>query len=394
MADIAIELGVIKNIGKNLKADKDATVWEFDELHVSAGWFDITVHFCDPGEEQKEDIASGLKAAAAGGFTGVGLLPVTNPPINGKGQIEYVLNRAKYSTIEIVPYGCLSANLDRINLSEMADMCAAGARAFTDYINPVDAGLLLRAMLYSTDLNATIFSFPTENSLTHNGMMHEGNVNIQLGLKGMPTIAEEIAVARDLFLAKHNQSKLHLLNISTANSVEMIRKAKKEKTNITSQVTIHNLFFSDVDLTDFDTNLKLIPPLRSQIHIDALIEGLKDGTIDCVTSDHYPQDIESKKVEFDQALYGSIGLEAMFGALNKITSGKLKLDQLISILTTNPRKILGLDQPTITEGAKANITLFNPNIEYEFTKNNIVSKGVNCPYVGQKLKGKVLGVIS
>jgi dihydroorotase len=225
-------------------------------------------------------------------------------------------------------------------------------------------------------------------------MMHEGNVNIQLGLKGMPTIAEEIAVARDLFLAKHNQSKLHLLNISTANSVEMIRKAKKEKTNITSQVTIHNLFFSDVDLTDFDTNLKLIPPLRSQIHIDALIEGLKDGTIDCVTSDHYPQDIESKKVEFDQALYGSIGLEAMFGALNKITSGKLKLDQLISILTTNPRKILGLDQPTITEGAKANITLFNPNIEYEFTKNNIVSKGVNCPYVGQKLKGKVLGVIS
>ncbi|MFI5204494.1 MAG: dihydroorotase family protein [Flavobacteriales bacterium] len=391
--DILIESGIITKTGKNVKGSGDHKVWEEAGLHVSPGWFDPTVHFCDPGEEFKEDLFSGMRAAEAGGFTGVGLLPVTNPPLSGKGQIEYIINKCKGTNVEVIPYGSLSANLDHENLAEMQDMHQAGARAFTDYLQQIDAGLLLRAIQYTTDMNVPVFSFPTESSLTKGGLMHEGKINIQLGLKGIPAIAEEIAVARDLFLVRYNQARLHFLNVSTAGAVEMIRKARKDGQKITAQTTVNHLFFSDADLTGFDTNLKVTPPLRSKEHMEALIKGIADGTIDCITSDHFPQDIESKKVEFDQALDGIAALEAAFGAMNYVLHNKVKIEQLVTILSTNPRKILGLPVPVIKENEKANITLFNPDTEYTFTKGHIKSKGVNCPYIGKKLRGQVFGII-
>lgn len=391
--DILIEDGKIVKTGKNIKASADHKVWEAPGLHISPGWFDPTVHFCDPGEEYKEDLISGMRAAATGGFTGVGLLPVTNPPLSGKSQIEYIINKCKGNQVEVIPYGSLSAGLDHENLAEMKDMHTAGARAFTDYLQAVNAGLLLRAMQYTADMNVPVFSFPTDTSLTRAGLMHEGRINIQLGLKGIPAVAEEMAVSRDLFLVKYNNTRLHFLNISTAGAVDMIRNARKQGQKITAQVTVNHLFFSDEDLTVFDTNLKITPPIRSKDHIDALIKGLADGTIDCITSDHFPQDIESKKVEFDQALDGAAALEATFGALNTVLHGKIKIEQLVTILSSNPRKLLGLPVPVIKENERANITLFNPDTEYVFDKSQVQSKAVNNPYLGKKLRGKVIGVI-
>jgi dihydroorotase len=391
--DLFIESGTIVKTGKNLSADKDCKIWEEEGLHVSPGWFDPTVHFCDPGEEHKEDLNSGMLAAAAGGFTGVGLLPVTHPPVSSKAQIEYIKNKCANGAVEVIPYGTISAQLDYQNLSEMHDMHQAGARAFTDYLHDTDAGLLLRAMQYCTDMNVPIYAFAVEPSLTRGGLMHEGKINVGLGLKGIPAIAEDIAVARNIFLVKYNHTRLHFLNVSTAGSVELIRKAKKEGCNITAQVTAQHLFFSDNDMYGFDTNLKLNPPLRSKEDIEALIEGIADGTIDCITSDHFPQDIESKKVEFDQALYGAASLEAAFGAVNTVLSGKISPEKMVTLLSANPRKILGLPVPVIKENEKANLTLFNPFTKTVFDQSQIKSKAVNCPYTGKTFTGKVLGII-
>lgn len=391
--DILIEDGVIKKTGSRIAPLKDVETIEHENLHASAGWFDPSVHFCDPGEEFKEDLTSGSQAAAAGGFTGVGLLPVTQPPLTTKAQIEYIINQSKKLSVEIIPYGCLSHELDGENLSEMLDMHKAGARAFTDHLNPVNAGLLLRAMQYMHDYPVAIFSHPTNLSLCKGALMHEGKINIHLGLKGMPSVAEEISVARDIFLVRYNQSPLHLFNISTSGSVALIRQAKKEGLPVTAQVSVHHLYFTDSHLEHFDTNLKLSPPLRSKSDVDALIEGIHDGTIDCVTSHHFPQDIESKKVEFDQALPGATGLEAMFGALGKVSHNKISLEKRIEILTCNPRRLLGLDVPVIKEGEKANLTLFNPDAEFIFDVNMLKSRGVNCPYIGKPMKGKVIKTI-
>jgi dihydroorotase len=390
--DILIVNGIIEKIEDAITDAADETI-QGENLHVSTGWFDMTASFCDPGYEHKETIESGINAAMAGGFTGVGLLPETSPVVSGKSQVEYIRRKSENKSVEIVPYGSLSVNFDGENLSEFYDMYLAGARAFTDGFRPVNSELLSRALMYSKNSGGLIMVFPNDKALSKGGQMHEGIESTKLGMKGIPAIAEELQVNRDIQLAEFNQSNLHFLNVSTKESVEAIRKAKKAGTKITAQVAATNLLLDDTSLKDFDTNYKVLPVLRSKEHIEALIDGLADGTIDCIASSHVPQDIESKDLEFEHAEFGMIGLETAFAAARTATQKKIKLEDLIEKFTTQPRKLLGLQNPEIKKGEKVNLTIFNPDEKWTFTAKDIKSKSKNTPFVGRELVGRVVRVV-
>jgi len=390
--DLLIVNGIIEKIEDSITDAADETI-QGENLHVSTGWFDMTASFCDPGYEHKETIESGINAAMAGGFTGVGLLPETSPVVSGKSQVEYIRRKSENRSVEIVPYGSLSVNFDGENLSEYFDMYLAGARAFTDGFRPVNSELLSRALMYSKNSGGLIMVFPNDKALSKGGQMHEGIESTKLGMKGIPAIAEELQVNRDIQLAEFNQSTLHFLNVSTKESVEAIRKAKKSGTKITAQVAVANLLLDDTSLKDFDSNYKVLPVLRSQEHIEALIDGLADGTIDCIASSHVPQDIESKDLEFEHAEFGIIGLETAFAVARTATQKKLKLEDLIEKFTTQPRKLLGLQNPEIKKGEKVNLTIFNPDEKWTFTAKDIKSKSKNTPFVGRELVGRVVRVV-
>jgi dihydroorotase len=390
--DILIVNGIIEKIEDSITDAADETI-QGENLHVSTGWFDMTASFCDPGYEHKETIESGINAAMAGGFTGVGLLPETSPVVSGKSQVEYIRRKSENKSVEIVPYGSLSVNFDGENLSEYYDMYLAGARAFTDGFRPVNSELLSRALMYSKNSGGLIMVFPNDKALSKGGQMHEGIESTKLGMKGIPAIAEELQVNRDIQLAEFNQSTLHFLNVSTKESVEAIRKAKKLGTKITAQVAVANLLLDDTSLKDFDSNYKVLPVLRSKEHIEALIDGLADGTIDCIASSHVPQDIESKDLEFEHAEFGIIGLETAFAVARTATQKKLKLEDLIEKFTTQPRKLLSLQNPEIKKGEKVNLTIFNPDEKWTFTAKDIKSKSKNTPFVGRELVGRVVKVV-
>lgn len=384
--------GIIEKIEDTISDATDEII-QGENLHVSTGWFDMTASFCDPGYEHKETIESGINAAMAGGFTGVGLLPETSPVVSGKSQVEYIRRKSENKSVEIVPYGSLSVNFDGQNMSEYHDMYLAGARAFTDGFRPVNSELLSRALMYSKNSGGLIMVFPNDKALSKGGQMHEGIESTKLGMKGIPAIAEELQVNRDIQLAEFNQSTLHFLNVSTKEAVESIRKAKKAGTKVTAQVAVANLLLDDSTLKDFDSNYKVLPVLRSQEHIDALIDGLADGTIDCIASSHVPQDIESKDLEFEHAEFGMIGLETAFAVARTATQKKLKLEDLIEKFTTQPRKLLGLQNPEIKKGEKVNLTVFNPDEKWIFTAKDIKSKSKNTPFVGRELVGRVMRVV-
>jgi dihydroorotase len=390
--DILIVNGIIEKIEDAITDAADETI-QGENLHVSTGWFDMTASFCDPGYEHKETIESGINAAMAGGFTGVGLLPETSPVVSGKSQVEYIRRKSENKSVEIVPYGSLSVNFDGQNMSEYHDMYLAGARAFTDGFRPVNSELLSRALMYSKNSGGLIMVFPNDKALSKGGQMHEGIESTKLGMKGIPAIAEELQVNRDIQLAEFNQSTLHFLNVSTKEAVESIRKAKKTGVKVTAQVAVANLLLDDASLRDFDSNYKVLPVLRSQEHIDALIDGLADGTIDCIASSHVPQDIESKDLEFEHAEFGMIGLETAFAVARTATQKKLKLEDLIEKFTTQPRKLLGLQNPEIKKGEKVNLTVFNPDEKWIFTAKDIKSKSKNTPFVGRELVGRVIRVV-
>lgn len=390
--DILIVNGIIEKIEDSISDAADETI-QGENLHVSIGWFDMTASFCDPGYEHKETIESGINAAMAGGFTGVGLLPETSPVVSGKSQVEYIRRKSENKIVEIVPYGSLSVNFDGQNMSEYHDMYLAGARAFTDGFRPVNSELLSRALMYSKNSGGLIMVFPNDKALSKGGQMHEGIESTKLGMKGIPAIAEELQVNRDIQLAEFNQSTIHFLNVSTKEAVESIRKAKKAGVKVTAQVAVANLLLDDTSLKDFDSNYKVLPVLRSQEHIDALIDGLADGTIDCIASSHVPQDIESKDLEFEHAEFGMIGLETAFAVARTATQKKLKLEDLIEKFTTQPRKLLGLQNPEIKNGEKVNLTIFNPDEKWIFTAKDIKSKSKNTPFVGRELVGRVVRVM-
>ena len=346
--DVLIEKGVITQIKKTIIPEKGIKVIEAENLHVSAGWIDMQVNFCDPGYEHKETLDQGIKTAAKSGFTGVCVMSGTNPPLSNKSQISYVVNQSKDQLVDVFPIGTLSYNQEGKDLSEMFDMQQAGAFAFSDYKKSVkDAGLILRALQYSSNINSFIITHCDDKTISHGGQMNEGVASTKLGLKGIPALAEEIMVQRNLQILEYAGGKMHIPTISTKGSVELIKKAKAKKLNITCGVTAYNLLLDETELVGFNSNYKVNPPLRAKDDIDALKKGVADGVIDVIVSDHYPQDIESKDLEFDLADNGMIGLESCYGALNSALNQKMTLDKIIETLTVNPRSILNLESNTI-----------------------------------------------
>ncbi len=389
--DILIEGDTITKI-ENTITDKADKIVEFENLHISTGWFDAKVNFTDPGNEIKEDIISGLKSAEKGGFTAVATTPNTTPSISNKSQINYLISKAQFSPVDIYPYGALTENLDGKNISEYYDMKNAGAIAFTDNHKMVSAGIMYRALLYSKNFNGKIISFPYDKTIFGAGQINESKVSVLTGLKAIPSISEYIIVERDLAIAKYCNSPIHFTGISCKKSVELIKQAKKEGVKVTADVYVHHLVFTDEDVLGFDTNYKVLPPLRTNNDKQALIDGVKDGTIDVVCSDHTPEDVESKDIEFGNSAFGMIGTQILFSVLNAVD--ELSLEQKINLISRQPRSIFGIETDGIKVNAKANLTLFSPTKKWTFSEDLIESKSKNTPFLNKILKGKALGVVN
>lgn len=388
--DILIENGKITKISKHIENHKNYKEIKLKNLHISQGWFDSSVSFGEPGYEERETIDNGLKTAAYSGFTAVAVNANTTPVIDCNTSITFLNAKAKNSAVNLLPVGALTVGSQGQDLAELYDMSTAGAAAFYDYKKPItNPNLMKIALQYASNFNGLICAFPQENKISGNGVMNENITSTTLGLKGIPALAEALQVARDLYLLEYTGGKLHISTISTATSVNLIREAKKKNLDVTCSVAIHNLYFADTVITDFNTNYKVLPPLRTKNDIKALIAGIKDGTIDMVTTDHNPIDIENKKTEFDHAAYGTIGLETAFGALQTI----FKTDKTIEILTKGKTRF-GLKLNPIQVGEPANITLYNPDEAYVFSKTDIVSKSKNMIFENENLKGKVYGIIA
>ncbi len=392
--DILIEDGVIKKIADSI-SEKAENVFDGKGKHISIGWFDLHVNFREPGFEYKEDLLSGCKAAIAGGFTGVLCMPSTFPPIQSKSEIELIVTKTKNELPDVFPAGVLSLNREGKSLSEMYDMSQAGALAFTDDKNSVqNAGFMLLALQYAKNFNGLVMSFADDSNISLHGQMNESMTSTQLGLKGIPSLSEEIMINRDLFLANYADTRIHFSTVSSAKSVELIREAKKKGMLVTCDAAAHQLMLDDSLLQDFDTKYKVKPPLRSKEDIDALKKAVADGTIDVICSDHSPEDTEHKKKEFDHAAFGIIGLETAFAVANTSMKKVTSIEKLVEKFTVNPRKILSLPLPSIKEGESANLTLFDSEIAWTVEEHHIKSKSKNTPFIGTKLFGKPIAVFN
>lgn len=388
--DIFIKNGVIEAIAANLDIQGKTKVVQYKNLHVSAGWFDSSVSFGEPGYEERETIENGLYTAARSGFTNIVLNPNTNPLPDSSSDIVFLKNASNNAATSLHALGTLTVGSDGESLAELYDMKTAGAVGFYDYKLPIrNSNLLKIALQYAQNFDGLVHSFPMDRQIAGKGIVNEGEVSTKLGLKGIPHLAEELNIARDLFILEYTGGKLHIPTISTANSVKLIAEAKKKGLDVSCSVAIHNLYFTDGTLTEFDSHFKLMPPLRTQSDRKALIKGLKDGTIDFVTTDHRPMDIEHKRVEFDIASDGTIGLESAFGILN----GIFDLDTSISLLTKG-RERYGIQTPDLRVGESAVLTLFDPDLEYTFEEQHILSNSKNSCFLGSKHSGKVYGVVS
>ena len=399
--DILITDGKISKIADKIE-DKADRVVEGQNLCVSTGWIDMRVSAQDPGYESKEDLSSLAKAAAAGGFTRIVTLPNTKPTVQTKESIAYYKGFSKTQMVDILPAAAVTKNCEGKDFTEMLDLHNAGAIAFTDGSHPLwNADILLKTLQYLYPIDGFLMNRPEETTLALFGQMHEGIESTLLGMKGIPSTAEELIVMRDLKLLEYAYSNiaekktnaaLHFSTISTSRAVELIREAKAKGLPVSCDIAAHQLAFTDADLKEFDTNLKVNPPFRTKADIAALQAGLADGTIDVIVSDHNPQDEEAKNLEFDMADFGIIGLETAFAVAN--TYSNLSVESLVDKFTINAAKLLRLPEESIAEGAEANLTIFAPDTEWTFTEKDIRSKSKNTPFVGHKLKGKVVGVIN
>ena len=397
ITDLLVRNGRVEKIGGRITKGNAIEIRK-EGLHVSTGWLDLRAHFRDPGQEWKQGLLNGLDAAAAGGFTSVAVLPSTDPVIDSRSGVEYLLRKAQGHPVRVLPLGALTRGSKGQQLAELHDLRSAGAVAFTDDQGPVrNSRLMLLALQYSSALPGgapPIMAFPQDADLVMKGQMHEGPMSTRLGLKGIPAMAETMQMARDLALLEYAGGHLHFATISTAESVEMIRQAKARKLKVTCSVATHNLFLDDGCLRGFETCYKVMPPLRDMRHIDALREGIKDGTIDAIVSDHRPEDREHKLLEFGQAAFGIIGLETCFAVANTALKGRSSLKNIIDGLTTGPRRILGLAREHISADVHADLTLFDPEADWTCTEEDLVSISHNTPFIGQRFTGRALGIIT
>lgn len=390
--DILIIDNKIQKIGTQLVADY-ATIVQEEGLEVSAGWVDIFAHFGDPGFEFNETFASGAAAAAAGGYTRVFTLPNTKPVTDNKSLVEYAAGQSRHLPVTIHPLGAITQKTEGKELAEMYDMRNSGAIAFTDGLSPVQsAGLLVKALQYVKAFDGVIIQIPIDKSIGHTGLMNEGIVSTQLGLPGLPDIAEISMLKRDIDLVRYSGSRMHFTGITTKTSLELIKAAKQEGLAITCSVTPYHLFFCDEDLQGYDTNLKVNPPLRSRADMLALRQGILDGTIDCIASHHFPQDWDHKTCEFEYAKFGMNALESVFAAFNELFP-TLPKERLVELFSMNARNIFNIPVTHIQENSLAEITLYNRNKEAVLEKHQMKSKSHNNAFLNKALKGKVWGTI-
>jgi len=386
--DIKIENGTITQIEKEITTTSGFEVVNIPNLHVSKGWMDSSVSFGEPGYEDRETIENGLKVAAKSGFTAVALQPNSNPTIDNQAQVRFVLDRAKNHATTLYPIGALTKGSEGTDLAELFDMKNAGAIAFGDYKKALqNANLQKIALQYVQDFDGMLIAFCQDSTLKGIGIANEGVVSTKLGMKGIPALAEELQVARNLFLLEYTGGKLHIPTISTQGSIKLIKEAKAKGLKVTCSVAVHNLVLNDEILMGYDTRYKVLPPLREEATRKALLEAVLDGTIDCITSDHNPLDIEHKKLEFDLAKDGTIGLESAFGALLTV----LPLKVVVEKLNAN-KLVFNAENPSIINNNKADISLFTTEENWTFGKENIVSKSKNSAFLGQKMKGKAIGI--
>lgn len=391
VVDILIEHGAISKIETFLNAVSDQVIEE-NGLCISPGFVDVFADYREPGYEHKETIASGLKAAAAGGFTDVLLAPNTNPAISTKSIVQFISQKAKGNIVSVHPLGSITQDIEGKALAEMLDMHANGAIAFTDGWKPVqNANLMLKAFEYAKSFDGVLLQIPFDASLTAGGLMHEGEISTRLGMAGIPVLAETILIYRDLELLRYTNSKLHITGVSTAEGIEMIRAAKHEGLQVTCSVTPYHLALSDEALQTYDSLYKVSPVLRSEQDRKALIEGLKDGTVDCIASHHRPQEWDAKAKEFEYAGEGMNVQEIAFNIVLEATDKEVPLERIIDAFSIQPRKIFGLPLNAIGKDGNS-FTLFTPENSLSFTEKKVQSLSRNNPFIGREMKGKIWGV--
>ena len=395
--DVWLKNGKIAAIGQ-MEAPKITETIDCSGKVITHGFCDLHVHFREPGREDKETLLTGSRAAMAGGFTRVCVMPNTHPPLDSPESINFIVEKAQECPIHIHPIGAVTKSQDGNDLTEMGLMHREGAVAFSDDGFPIQDGSVMRiALEYSTLINVPVINHAEDVCLRADGVMNEGIVSNNLGLPGNPDYAESTMVHRDLELAKFTGAKLHVPHVSSSKAVQQIREIKRNNHKITAEVTPHHLYYNDQALNSYNTNLKVAPPIRTEYDRQTLIEAIKDGTIDCIATDHAPHTIEDKETTFDLASFGMIGLESCFGIVCKVLfvdEKVLSLEELIRLLTVNPRNIMGFEADLFQVGTPAEIAILNPETEWVFTSNHVQSRSVNSPYFGETLTGKVEMTIS
>ncbi len=390
--DLLIRDGIIKRIGKSIRAQKATTI-EYANLHLSPGWMDINTFIGEPGYEHRDTYMSLTQSARAGGYTSLATAPNTFPVADQKTAIHFQLKQQEFTGINIYPLGAVTVNAAGKDIAELIDMKTSGAVGFSDGFGPIqNNGVMMRALQYVKSFDGIVLNHPHDYSLAEEGLIHEGAVSTSLGMKGIPSLAEELMLQRDLDLLSYTNSKLHALNISCKESVELIARAKSNGLAVTASVPVMNLVATDAAVTQFDYQFKVLPPLRPLEDQQKLFSALKTGVLDGINTNHVPVDEEHKKLEFAHSAFGAIGLETAFALLN--TKYPKELDLWIDCLALRNRTILELPPPTLEVGAKAEVTIFDPGFKWQFTKQDIHSLSKNSAYIGASFQGKVLGTVN
>ena len=390
--NVVIERNKIKSVGSTGGA-KGETKIDCSGLVITHGFCDVHVHFREPGREDKETLQTGSRAALAGGFTRVCVMPNTSPSLDTPESIRFIIEKAEECPVHIHPIGAVTKGQKGQELTEIQGIISEGAVALSDDGFPIsDAQVMRLALEYTSMFDKPVINHAEDECLRNNGLMHEGEISTRLGLVGNPSLAEAIMIQRDLELANMIQAKLHVPHVTSAGGAANIRRMKKLNPNITAEVTPHHLFFNDQALLEYNTNFKVAPPIRTEDDRKELIKAVKDGTFDCIATDHAPHTIEEKEDTFESAPFGMIGLESCFGAVNKVLDMPLK--ELLKLLTVNPRRVMGFEDDLFKIGCAAELTILDPDQEWIYKKQNIYSKSRNTPFIGEKLKGKVRYTIS